>query len=416
MKKYNSRKLVPVKLSLLNNGNNNLSSKDIFSSSNNKINHSNNNKLYQKPNYSSKLPINFNLFMKNNFSNKSNSRGSNKLLKRNKSSPKLINTLENITLEKKNKLYNISLLTKQKQLTFSKNRILLINLTSSITELAKILVLSGFNICLHDKEKITLSDINNNIFLKPEDLGKPRMETIYSCLMPLSATVNISMTSDYSLMKDYKIVIVGFDTFYNMVELEEYFNRRNKLFFCLNTSGLYGFFYHNVTDKNFDIFKEVKENGNNNSKNRINTLPINFLKKSEKFFENADKKIENDYLIYAIYSLEYYFRKNVDKKVMKNVIKNEVYGENNFVKKMYYIENFFISKKFRELLKNEELMNIIKKFIINFNKEFNPICSVMAKQLFYTLFELFLNGVYPKKSFVTYNSDTTEYDKETFLH
>lgn len=61
-------------------------------------------------------------------------------------------------------------------------------------------------------------------------------------------------------------------------------------------------------------------------------------------------------------------------------------------------------------------MLTVKKFIMNFNREFNPICSVMAKQLFYTLFEFIFDGSFPKKTFVTYNSDETEYDKETFLH
>lgn len=56
---------------------------------------------------------------------------------------KKLNELLNInTFEKKSKIYNISILSKQQQLKLSKNKILLINLTSSITELAKILILA----------------------------------------------------------------------------------------------------------------------------------------------------------------------------------------------------------------------------------------------------------------------------------
>ena len=60
------------------------------------------------------------------------------------------------------------------------------------------------------------------------------------------------------------------------------------------------------------------------------------MKKSEKFFE-IGKKYEKDYLIFAIFLLEIYYKKNVDKKDIDNVLKNEMIGDNNFVKKMFFI-------------------------------------------------------------------------------
>ena len=332
------------------------------------------------------------------------------------------------------KYYNISMLSKQKQLQLNKNKILLINLTSCVTELARILILAGFNIYLYDKEIINQNDINNNLLLNENDIGKIRMEAIYNYLMPLSATVTITKIYDYTIVKDYRIAIVGFNDFISLIEYEEYFNRKDILFFSLNSSGLYAFFYHNLNDKNCKKFIESeKENEKNillkgkkkddygesknddylfNKKNMI--APSNFLKKSEKFFETG-KKYEKDYLVFAIFLLEIYYKKNIDKKNIKNVIKKEINGNNNFVNKMFFIENYLKQKEFYDIINNQELMDTIKKFVVNFNREFNPICSIIAKKLFSTLFIFFKYNIIPKKTFITYNSDITEYNSETFL-
>ena len=349
---------------------------------------------------------------------------------------------KNINLSKKQiekinspKNYNISMLSKQKQLQLNKNKILLINLTSSMTELARLLIVGGFNIYLYDKETINENDINNNIFLNKSDFGKKRMDAIYNYLLPLSPTVNITKINDYTLIKDYKIAIVGFSNFISLIEYEEYFNRKDILFFCLNSSGLYAFCYHNLNHKNCKKFIEkekeeeknklynyksrerVKEEEKNNDDifNRNNVIqPSNFLKKSEKFFESG-KNFERDYLVFAIFLLEIYYKKNVDKKVIKSVVKKEMKGDNNFVKKMFFIENFLIQRQCFDVINNQQLMDTIKKFVVNFNREFNPICSIIAKKLFSTLFNFFKYNTIPKKIFITYNSDITEYDDETFL-
>ena len=303
-----------------------------------------------------------------------------------------------------------------------------------MTELARLLIIGGFNIYLYDKEIINENDINNNIFLKKTDLGKNRMEAIYNYLLPLSPTVNITKLYDYTSIKDYKIAIVGFSNFLALIEYEEYFNRKDILFFCLNSSGLYAFCYHNLNDKNCRKFiakekeekkkypkNKKKDNNQEEEKNndflinkKDSILPSNFLKKSDKFFE-IGKKYEKDYLVFAIFLLEIYYKKNVDKKIIKSVVKKEMKGDNNFVKKMYFIENYLIQKECFDVINNQKLMETIKKFVVNFNREFNPICSIIAKKLFITLFNFFKYNIIPKKTFITYNSDITEYDDETFL-
>ncbi len=162
------------------------------------------------------------------------------------------------------KYYNISMLSKQKQLQLNKNKILLINLTSCMTELARLLIIGGFNIYLYDKEIINENDINNNLLLNENDIGKIRMEAIYNYLMPLSATVSITKIYDYTTVKDYRIAIVGFNDFISLIEYEEYFNRKDILFFSLNSSGLYAFFYHNLNDKNCKKFIESEKKNKKN--------------------------------------------------------------------------------------------------------------------------------------------------------
>jgi hypothetical protein len=61
----------------------------------------------------------------------------------------IYNQLNNNCLSSKNQTslnYNVSQLSQQMQLKFLQTKILLINLTSCITELAKLLVTAGFNI------------------------------------------------------------------------------------------------------------------------------------------------------------------------------------------------------------------------------------------------------------------------------
>ena len=382
--------------------------------------------------------------LKNISSNRILNQNANIILNLNLSSNNKINNSTKIHTKRSNsnsaininniKYYNISMLSKQKQLFLNKNKILLINLTSCITEIARLFVIGGFNIYLYDKEVINENDIKNNFFVKEDDLGKNRSDVIYNYLMPLTPTVNITKINDYTSVKDYKIAIVGFSNFISLIEYEEYFNRKDILFFCLNSSGLYAFCYHNLNDKNCKKFIAKEKNEFKNKKiSKLNKkdndiedkienifnqnniiLPSNFIKKSEKFFEK-DYKYEKDYLVFAIYLLEIYYKKNVDKKSIKYVVKNEMNGNNNFVKKMFFIENFLIKKKCFEVINNKNLMNTIKKFVFNFNREFNPICSIISKKLYVTLLNFFKYNIIPKKTFITYNSDITEYDNETFL-
>ena len=308
--------------------------------------------------------------------------------------------------------YNVSMLTKQMQIKLTKTKILLINLTSCITELAKLFILAGFNVYLYDKEVITKNDAVNNIYLNEEDIGKSRLEMIYNKLILLNSTVNITKIKDFTKVKDYKVAVAGFSDFNVLIQYEEYFNRKSIMFYILNTSGLYGFCYHNISKKLISNFcdqtdEKFIESQISNSNN--------FLKKSEKYLEK-EKINEKDYIIVSVFLMEIYYRKNVDVKDLKSVLKDELNVDNKYMEKMFFIEGYLKKKKLTHILENTSLLDTFRKFIINFNRELNPICFIMAKKIFNIVFETFLNGNFPKEIMITYNSDNLdEFDYNSFI-
>ena len=307
-------------------------------------------------------------------------------------------------IKTKEQNYSVSMLKSHIQLKLIQNKILLMNLTSSMTELSKLLITAGFNIYLYDTENITKSDATNNIFLSEDDIGKNRLDTLYQKLILLNSTVSVIKLKDYTKVKDYKVVIVGFSNFNILIQYEEYFNRKGIMFFCLNTSGLYGFCYHNLNKRiveNFWAEKEEKiievQNSNNN----------NFLKKSEQFLEK-DKLKEDDSIIASAFLLEIYYRKNVNSKNIKKVLKDELNKDVNFMTKIFFIENYLKQRRKYVFLKNEYLKEILRNLILNFNRELNPICSSMAKKVFETLFAIFKDKIFPKEIMLTYSSNNLE--------
>ena len=289
--------------------------------------------------------------------------------------------------------YNISQLSQSMQLKLSQSKILLINLTSCITELSKLLITAGFNLYIHDTELVSKTDAINNIFLSEDDIDKPRLDVIYNKLILLNSTISILKLKDITKVKD--------------------FNRKGVLYLCINTSGLYSFCYHNLTEKNVEHFcsdknKKIIEAQNTNSNN--------FLKKENRFIQNGKINNENEGIIAAVFLMEIYYRKNIDKKFIKKVLKDELNSDTKFIEKMYYIENYL--KKLRKdgILNNQYFIESIRNLIINFNRELNPICSTMAKKIFEILFTIFKEQIFSKEIMFTYNSDNLrDFNYESFI-
>ena len=323
---------------------------------------------------------------------------------------KQLNLIDNIKSKEQN--YNVSMLKNHIQLKLIQNKILLINLTSSMTELSKFLITAGFNIYLYDTETISKSDAINNIYLTEDDIGKNRLDTLYKKLILLNSTVSVVKLKDYTKVKDYKVAVVGFSDFNQLIQYEEYFNRRNIMFLCLNTSGLYGFCYHKINKKIVDDFwseKERKLIGVQNSNSN------NFFRKSEQFLEK-DLLKDNEVIIASVFLLEIYYRKNINIKNIKKVIKDELNNDSNFMAKIFFIENYLKQRRKNNFLNNQLLKETLRNLILNFNRELNPVCSVMAKKIFEALFEIFKDKKYPKEIMIAYSSDNLEeFDYNSFI-
>ena len=323
---------------------------------------------------------------------------------------KQLNLIDNIKSKEQN--YNVSMLKNHIQLKLIQNKILLINLTSCMTELSKFLITAGFNIYLYDIETISKSDAINNIYLTEDDIGKNRLDTLYKKLILLNSTVSAVKLKDYTKVKDYKVAVVGFSDFNQLIQYEEYFNRRNIMFLCLNTSGLYGFCYHNINKKIVDDFwseKERKLIGVQNSNSN------NFFRKSEQFLEKDILK-DNEVIIASVFLLEIYYRKNINIKNIKKVIKDELNNDANFMTKIFFIENYLKQRRKNNFLNNQLLKETLRNLILNFNRELNPVCSVMAKKIFEALFQIFKDKKYPKEIMIAYCSDNLkEFDYNSFI-
>lgn len=285
----------------------------------------------------------------------------------------------------------------------SRNKILLINLNATITELAKRLILKGFNIYLYDKAKVTESDVSTNFYLTKEDLGQDRLTTVCNKLLHLSAVVSILPINDLSLAKELKIACVGFSNFAELSYYEEMFSRKDIIYYCINASGIYGFYYNNL-----QIVK-----------NQVKISPVNFSKK----VDNLLMKLKNEesfsdkenYLNYAAFLLELYYRKNISKADIKKEMEEEKTSQKAFQKRIFYIENYMKIHRIKSVQKNTEFMNTVKKFIINFNKEFNPICVMMGEIVSKEIFDFIIESNLPKPGITTYNSEKEDFDYASFL-
>jgi molybdopterin/thiamine biosynthesis adenylyltransferase len=127
--------------------------------------------------------------------------------------------------EDKYELYdrNIRLWGRENQTKLNKSHVLLINLNSTISELAKNLILSGVNLYLYDKDskginqKISYSDVNSNYFLSSDLLNAERLCELKKCFKKLNSYTDIKEIDNLDILDDIHCVCIGFTSFQKMV-------------------------------------------------------------------------------------------------------------------------------------------------------------------------------------------------------
>lgn len=297
-----------------------------------------------------------------------------------------------------------TILSKESQAKITHSKILIINLNTAMTELTKKLIEKGFNIYLYDKAKISQGDITTNYYLNEDDLGKDRAKTILERLNHLSAVASITIIDDISMAKDINIGCLGFRNFTELANYEEYFTRKNIIYYCVNTSGIYGFYYNNI---------KITKNG------EVVVDNLSFVKKSCNYLSQIKQNPHNldkvDWLVYSIYLLELFYRKNVSKENLQSEMVNGNIDQKKFQKRLFYIENYFKLSKINLGQNKAKLMDILKKLIVNYNKEFNPICVMMGELVSSQIYNYIVSNSLPQTNIVTYNSEIESFDYLTFL-
>jgi ubiquitin-like 1-activating enzyme E1 A len=131
--------------------------------------------------------------------------------------------------EDKYELYdrNIRLWGKENQQKLSSSYVLLINLNTVITELAKNLLLSGINIHLYDKvgdeglnRLITEEDVKNNYFLNNSHLGLERVKVLSESLGAINQFASLKEIQNFRdiIAGEIQCVCIGFTTFEKLVK------------------------------------------------------------------------------------------------------------------------------------------------------------------------------------------------------
>ena len=72
----------------------------------------------------------------------------------------------------------------------------------------------------------------------------------------------------------------------------------------------------------------------------------------------------------------------MNSKNIKKVLKEEMNSDSKFLTKIFFIENYLKKKRKNNFLNNQYLKDTLRNLIINFNRELNPVCSIMAKKIF----------------------------------
>jgi ubiquitin-like 1-activating enzyme E1 A len=119
---------------------------------------------------------------------------------------------------------NIRLWGKENQIKLNHSYVLLINLNSVITELAKNLVLAGVNLFLFDNNQneapqlISMEDVKNNFFINQDDIDKVRTSVLKERLNALNSYVKVEKLQQITEnLKKIQCACIGFSDFIQIV-------------------------------------------------------------------------------------------------------------------------------------------------------------------------------------------------------
>lgn len=138
-----------------------------------------------------------------------------------------------------------------------------------------------------------------------------------------------------------------------------------------------------------------------NSEFKIKLQPLSFSKQIDQYFEslknlknsNSKKKILRNNLYTALCLIQIYERKAIPD------------DKDNFQKKLITTENFLKSNGLDILASDNNFQKVYKKLLKNFNKEFNPVCSIIGGIVSQEVFKVLTGSEKPFMSLYTFDSE-----------
>jgi len=276
----------------------------------------------------------------------------------------------------------------RKSKKLSNSKVLLINLTVGITELAKNLILSGVNVYLYDKNQnkndrlIDEKDINTNFFLNSSDLNKKRIKIITEKLSELNNYILVREAENLEKIESYSSVIQGFVDFTDLSLYEDICHKKGVPFFSLISSGLSGYFYTNT-------WKETKM-----KEKLIKSLVLS--KQIDYFFSffesnrNKRKYLDKNILFTCFAYMELYYRKH---------------NGNEFKTLFLYVKDKSSNQGIEKIMENKEFISYLNKIIKNFRRDFNPVCSALAGILSQEIIKLITKSEEVQNGFYVYDAE-----------
>lgn len=146
---------------------------------------------------------------------------------------------------------SIRLWGKDTQMKISQTTVLVVNLTSSSTELCKDLLLSGISLLIADKELVSDKDVNGNFFLCKNDLNKRRCDVLKEKLQKMNTLIKVEAI-DIKEIDDISVPIACVDISTlqreEVAHLDEIFIKKGVIAYYIDTFFDRGFFVNNLNE------------------------------------------------------------------------------------------------------------------------------------------------------------------------
>ena len=252
---------------------------------------------------------------------------------------------------------------------------ILFNLTPSITELAKDLLLSGVSLILFDDNSIINElDTEINFFFNSDDINKNKSIVLKNKLQMIKENCNIQIISIEKLNNINNVKYAAFDFFdfskENFKKIENFIIKNQKICYYLFENGNIGYYINNLIEK--------KEEENKKEEIQIDLNDENENEKIEGNINLEEEKNENKTTFINL--LEEYYITSLENKILKKIfepfqLKDNIL--NNKLKKYVLPLSFYCLVKDENFKsKYEDLNEKVKEnldFIKNTENQFNSL-------------------------------------------